>query len=102
MDISQSYTPLNAITLANSSVVTRYRKEMSLDVVGFTERQGVDSRQSALIHLFLCLSFVQTVVKRQSRRPCNGKCCDFFVATIKYSPVSAISYTTVRFIWAAR
>jgi len=41
---------------------------MALEGVDFTDRQGGDSRQCALTRLFLCLSFVQTVVKRRQSR----------------------------------
>ena len=49
-----------------------------------------------------CVSFLQTVVKRQSCPPWNGARCVYIIATIKQSPVSVLPYATVGFIWAAR
>jgi hypothetical protein len=59
INISQSYTTLNAIPEANS---------LALDGVGFTKRKGGDSRPGRP-PIYLCVSFAQAVVKRHSCRP---------------------------------
>ena len=61
INISQSYTSLKAITETN--YLCYYHA--ALDGVGFTERQGGDSRHCALTNLFLCHSILQAFVKRQ-------------------------------------
>ena len=57
-------------------------EEISLDGAGFIQRHGGDCRPWERTHLFLCVSFVQVVVKRQSCRSWNGTRCDFLIATI--------------------
>ena len=56
----------------------------------------------ACAHAVLLVSFVEAVVKRQSCRAGNRTCCDFVIATIKWSILRVRSSKTVRGIWAAR
>jgi len=67
------YTSLSAITERNL---------FALEVLGFASRKGGDNRPCVRTHRYLCVSVVQTVVKRQSCDP-----WDATNHTIKYSPV---------------
>jgi hypothetical protein len=69
-------TPLGK-NIAEIFAQTALPQGKGLNCIGW---EWSDFRPCAHARLFLCVSFLQTVVKRQTRRLWNKTCCDFFLS----------------------